>query len=284
MNQVARLQDQVKEIQGIVDQKVPTSNPKEGTAVMDESTSEGNPYSRLMRLNHASAINGYENISNYTVAIFGLGGIGAVLAEMLTRSGIGKLILFDKKTVDPEHLNRLFFRPEHVGLSKTQAAKASLASLNPLVTVETFSLDVTTHGSEEMISEKLRGCGVEPGDPVDLIVTCVDNRDARLVINEIRKELGVPWMDASQSPDGLTGSVQFIPDGAKALEFAADLQVGDGQVLPSLSSVTSILAGFLCQNAMKHLLGFGVVQRYTGIDTVNNKILHESPADCTELP
>jgi len=284
MNQVARLQDQVKEIQGIVDKKVPKSNPNEGIAVMDDSTSEGNRYSRLMRFNHASAINGYENISNYTVAIFGLGGIGAVLAEMLCRSGIGKLILFDMKTVDPEHLNRLFFRPEHVGLSKTQAAKASLASLNPLVTVETYSLDVTTHGSDEMIGEKLRSCGVEAGDPVDLVVTCLDNRDARLVINEVRKELGVPWMDASQSPDGLKGSVQFIPDGAKALEFAADLGVGFGDVLPSLASTTSILAGFLCQNAMKHLLGFGVVQRYTGVDTGNTKITHEAPADSNELP
>lgn len=34
---------------------------------------------------------------------------------MLTRCGIGKLILFDYDTVELANMNRLFFRPEQVG-------------------------------------------------------------------------------------------------------------------------------------------------------------------------
>lgn len=41
-----------------------------------------------------------KKIREYTVAIVGLGGIGSVTAEMLTRCGIGKLILFDYDTVE----------------------------------------------------------------------------------------------------------------------------------------------------------------------------------------
>merc|ERR1712070_457186 len=100
----------------------------------------------------------------------GLGGIGASTAEMLCRSGIGKLLLFDKKTVEPTDLNRLFYRPEHVGLSKTQATKATLASVNPHVLVETYSLDITAEDADALIIDKLRSGGVEGGDPVNLVV------------------------------------------------------------------------------------------------------------------
>jgi tRNA A37 threonylcarbamoyladenosine dehydratase len=37
----------------------------------------------------------YEKIRDHTVAVVGVGGVGSVAAEMLTRCGIGKLILFD---------------------------------------------------------------------------------------------------------------------------------------------------------------------------------------------
>ena len=52
-----------------------------------------------------------------SIVIVGLGGIGSVAAEMLTRCGIGKLILFDYDTVEIANMNRLFFRPEQVPLS-----------------------------------------------------------------------------------------------------------------------------------------------------------------------
>ena len=44
----------------------------------------------------------------------GVGGVGSVAAEMLTRCGIGKLILFDYDKVELANMNRLFFRPEQV--------------------------------------------------------------------------------------------------------------------------------------------------------------------------
>ena len=37
-----------------------------------------------------------------TVAVVGVGGVGSVTAEMLTRCGIGKLLLFDYDKVGPE--------------------------------------------------------------------------------------------------------------------------------------------------------------------------------------
>jgi molybdopterin/thiamine biosynthesis adenylyltransferase len=44
----------------------------------------------------------------------GIGGVGSVAAEMLTRCGIGRLLLYDYDTVELANMNRLFFRPEQV--------------------------------------------------------------------------------------------------------------------------------------------------------------------------
>ena len=48
------------------------------------------------------------------MAVVGVGGVGSVTAEMLTRCGIGKLILFDYDKVELANMNRLFFQPHQV--------------------------------------------------------------------------------------------------------------------------------------------------------------------------
>lgn len=45
---------------------------------------------------------------------------------MLTRCGIGKLILIDYDQVEMENMNRLFFRPDQCGITKTEAAYQTL--------------------------------------------------------------------------------------------------------------------------------------------------------------
>jgi tRNA A37 threonylcarbamoyladenosine dehydratase len=44
-----------------------------------------------MALKRMGIVNNYEKIRDFTVAIVGIGGVGSVTAEMLTRCGIGKV-------------------------------------------------------------------------------------------------------------------------------------------------------------------------------------------------
>ena len=97
-------------------------------AQMSAEVAASNPYSRLMALKRMGIVSNYEDIRNLSILIVGLGGIGSVAAEMLTRCGIGKLILYDYDTVELANMNRLFFRPEQAGLTKTAAAKQTLHS------------------------------------------------------------------------------------------------------------------------------------------------------------
>ena len=46
-----------------------------------------------------------DNLSQKTVAVLGLGGVGGAAAEAVCRMGVGKLVLIDNDTVDISNLN-----------------------------------------------------------------------------------------------------------------------------------------------------------------------------------
>ena len=59
-------------------------------------------------------------LSKSTVALYGLGGVGAASAMDLVRSGIGRLLVFDFDIVERSNLNRLIFGFEqNIGRKKT---------------------------------------------------------------------------------------------------------------------------------------------------------------------
>ena len=87
--------------------------PDKGRAKIAQMSSEvvdSNPYSRLMALKRMGIVDNYEKIRELSVAVVGIGGVGSVTSEMLTRCGIGKLILFDYDKVELANMNRLFFQ------------------------------------------------------------------------------------------------------------------------------------------------------------------------------
>ena len=75
------------------------------------TTADDNPYSRLMALKRMGVVANYEDIRTFALVIVGVGGIGSVVAEMLTRCGIGKLLLFDYDRVEAANMNRMFYLP-----------------------------------------------------------------------------------------------------------------------------------------------------------------------------
>lgn len=62
--------------------------------------------SRLYALKKMGLIENYEDITKKTVIVIGVGGVGSVTCEMLTRMGIGKLVMFDYDKVEVSNMNR----------------------------------------------------------------------------------------------------------------------------------------------------------------------------------
>lgn len=110
---------------------------------MSDVVVDTNPYSRLMALKRMGIVDNYEKIRDYSVGVVGVGGVGSVTAEMLTRCGIGKLILFDYDTVELANMNRLFYQPHQAGMTKVQAASLSLTHINPDVIIEAHNYNIT---------------------------------------------------------------------------------------------------------------------------------------------
>lgn len=112
--ELERLRNRVKELEEKLKSAThKDEEPDKGRAKIAQMSSEvvdSNPYSRLMALKRMGIVDNYEKIRELCVAVVGIGGVGSVTAEMLTRCGIGKLILFDYDKVELANMNRLFFQ------------------------------------------------------------------------------------------------------------------------------------------------------------------------------
>ncbi len=183
---------------------------------MNAEVNDSNPYSRLMALKRMGVVDEYEKIQDFTLIIVGIGGVGSVAAEMLTRCGIGKLILFDYDKVELANMNRLFFRPEHAGMTKTSAAKLTLEDINPDVIIEEYTSDITVSENFDHFMKMISYGGKNGSSPVDLVLSCVDNYSARMVVNQACTELRQIWMESGVSEDAVSGHIQFLLPGRTA--------------------------------------------------------------------
>jgi sulfur carrier protein ThiS adenylyltransferase len=126
-----------------------------------------------------------------TVAIIGCGGLGSNVAEMLVRSGIGRLTLVDFDTVDERNLNRQFFFRDQIGMPKVIALAENLQRIRSDVRLDLVQDRVTP---ENLVGLVRGACA---------IVEAVDEAGVKaMIVNTCMAELPeVPLVTAS----GLAG-------------------------------------------------------------------------------
>eukprot|EP00911_Craspedida_sp_UC1_P002724 UC1_evm1s2000 len=242
---------------------------------------DSNPYSRLMALQRMKIVENYEAIRDKTVMVVGVGGVGSVTAEMLTRCGVGKLLLFDYDKVEMANMNRLFFQPHQAGLSKVEAAKRTLTFINPDVEIEAYSMDITSVDNFDKFSDLIKTGGKDGGGRVSLVLSCVDNFGARIAVNRACAEIQQDWMESGVSENAVSGHIQYISPGKFAcFECAPPLIVAsevdertlkrEGVCAASLPTTMGMVAGMLVQNTLKYLLDFGEVSTYLGYSALTD--------------
>ena len=73
-----------------------------------------------------------ERLSDSRVLVVGLGGVGAVAAEMICRAGVGNMTIVDGDTIHETNLNRqIFTRRSLIGKSKALVLKEKFLDINP---------------------------------------------------------------------------------------------------------------------------------------------------------
>jgi ubiquitin-like modifier-activating enzyme 5 len=175
-----------------------------------------------MALQKLGVVNNYERIRTFTVIIVGIGGVGSVTAEMLVRCGIGKLILYDYDKVELANMNRLFYTPDQIGLTKVEAAKLTLEKINPDVEIEGYAYNITSNENYEKFLDQIRTGSKDRTSHVDLVLSCVDNFAARMTINVACNELNQLWMESGVSEDAMNGHIQFMIPGETACYKCAE--------------------------------------------------------------
>ncbi len=116
------------------------------------------------------------------VAVFGIGGVGGYVVEVLARSGVGAIDLFDDDRVAPSNLNRqLIATRDTIGKYKVDAAAARIAAINPACKVvchHTFFLPENAHTVDFTA--------------YDYIVDAIDTVAGKLALVEKATEVSVP--------------------------------------------------------------------------------------------
>ncbi|KAI6170417.1 Ubiquitin-like modifier-activating enzyme 5 [Aphelenchoides bicaudatus] len=259
------------------DQNLPK---REKIAEMSSEVVDSNPYSRLMALKRMGIVEDYERIRRYTVMVVGVGGVGSVVAEMLTRCGVGKLILFDYDKVEMANMNRLFYQPHQSGLSKVEAARDTLVKINPDVAFEVHNMNITTLDNFKLFVQRIKQGSLDGGQ-VDLVLSCVDNFEARMTVNTACNEENQIWMESGVSENAVSGHIQYLEPGRTAcfaclppLVVASKIDEKtlkkDGVCAASLPTTMAVVAGFLVQNTLKFLLNFGEVSHYLGYNALED--------------
>lgn len=135
---------------------------------------------------------GQIKIEDSSVAIIGVGALGSVSSELLTRAGIGEIMIVDADKVEESNLQRqALYKESDVGTSKVLALKKHLEHINKNVKITAINERLTKDNIEKI--------------KADVIVDGTDNMETRFLINEYAKKNKIPFVYGSAA-----GSVGII--------------------------------------------------------------------------
>lgn len=73
-----------------------------------------------------------EILKNSRVAVFGVGGVGGFVVEVLARCGVGTIDVIDNDVVDPSNINRqIIATVDTIGQEKVNVVEQRIRSINP---------------------------------------------------------------------------------------------------------------------------------------------------------
>lgn len=141
-------------------------------------------------------------LQNSNIIIFGLGGVGSYTAEALARSGIGKMTVVDKDTVDITNINRqLYALHSTVGKPKAEVAKARILDINPECEITAIQKMYLPENSEEFNLSQY-----------DYIIDAIDNVTAKIDLAVKAEQLGIPIISSMGTGNKLDSTAFKVSD------------------------------------------------------------------------
>jgi sulfur carrier protein ThiS adenylyltransferase len=202
-----------------------------------------NQLESMMAARHTPKVHSLVKVAK--VAIAGLGGLGSNVAIMLSRTGVGNLLLVDFDVVEPSNLNRQSYYISHLGLPKTIALKQQIKEINPFINVKTKTVRV----EEENVVELFTG--------YDVICEAFDNAQSKaMLVNTVLERIQNAKVVAASGMAGYESSNLIRTERRmKNLYICGDFEngakIGNGLMSPRVQ----ICAGHQANMILRLLLG-----------------------------
>ncbi len=191
-----------------------------------------------------------------TVLVVGAGALGNEVLKNLALIGVGTVVVIDLDTVEPANLSRsVLFRLDDGGKAKADVAALRAGEINPEVRFVPIVGDV------------IHDLGLGVFADADVVIGCLDNREARLWVNRQCWKVGTPWVDSGIQE--IQGVVKvFVPPDSACYECAMTArdyqllnvryscpllrrdQILEGKV-PTAPTIASMMAALEVQEALK---------------------------------
>ncbi len=222
-----------------------------------------------------------DRLKNATVMVVGAGAIGNELIKNLTLLGIGRILIYDMDSIESTNLTRsVLYRAKDVGRYKAEVAAERAAEMNPDIKAKAF------------ISNIIDDVGLGVFRRMDVVLGGLDNREARLAINQSCYKVNKPWIDGAI--EALNGFARvFIPGhGAcyectmtetdwmlinkrKSCALLTHEQMAEGKI-PTTPTSSSVIAGIQVQEMLKLLHADRNLPTLAGKGFVFNGLTHDS--------
>lgn len=222
-----------------------------------------------------------ERLQKATIMVVGAGAIGNELVKNLTLLGIGKILIYDMDSIENTNLTRsVLYRAKDVGRYKAEVAAERAMEMNPDVKAKAF------------VSNIIDDVGLGVFRRMDVVLGGLDNREARLSINQSCYKVNKPWIDGAI--EALNGFARvFIPGmGAcyectmtetdwmlinkrKSCALLTHEQMASGKI-PTTPTSSSIIAGVQVQEMLKLLHSDRNLPTLAGKGYVFNGLTHDS--------
>ncbi len=122
-----------------------------------------------------------------SVLVVGLGGVGAVAAEMICRGGVGRMTIVDPDAVSPSNINRqLPALHSTVGSSKAQAVAQRLRDINPDIELYISEKYIAYEATDELLDAR----------PYDFVVDAIDTLSPKVALIKGCLDRGIPLVSS----------------------------------------------------------------------------------------
>jgi adenylyltransferase/sulfurtransferase len=248
-----------------------------GDLIRIESAAASEPEDRFARFRLISWWD-QQRLAEARVLVIGAGALGNEILKNLALLGVGRVFLADRDRVENSNLSRsILFRQRDCGRPKVEVAAERAVEIYPAMGVQPF------HGN---VVYDL-GLGIYRW--ADIILGGLDNREARVAINQAAARAGKVWIDgAIERLDGVArvfdpaiGACYECTMGEndwkmlEARRSCALLSRGEmeqGKV-PTTPTTAAIIAGIQVQEAVKYLHGLDII---TGQGYIFDGTYHQS--------